>query len=205
MTSRRLAVVSAGISVPSSTRLLADRLTAATVSALRERGVDPDVDVIELRDHGHNLVDNVLTGFPAPALKTALDAVTGADGLIAVTPTFSASYNGLFKLFFDVLEPESLAGKPTLIAATGGTGRHSLALEHAVRPLFAYLRGMVVPTSVFAAPEDWGGGDRAAQALDQRIARAAGELADLVAARPAQQAADPFLEPTPFEQLLNGS
>jgi FMN reductase len=203
MTSRRLAVVSAGISVPSSTRLLADRLTAATVSALRERGVDPDVDVIELRDHGHNLVDNVLTGFPGPALKTALDAVTGADGLIAVTPIFSASYNGLFKLFFDVLEPESLAGKPTLIAATGGTGRHSLALEHAVRPLFAYLRAMVVPTSVFSAPEDWGAGDRTAQSLDQRIARAAGELADLVAARPAQKAPDPFLEPTPFEQLLN--
>jgi FMN reductase len=205
MTSRRLAMVSAGISVPSSTRLLADRLTAATVSALRERGVDTEVDVIELRDHGHTMVDNVLTGFPGRALTTALDAVTGADGLIAVTPIFSASYNGLFKLFFDVLEPESLAGKPTLIAATGGTGRHSLALEHAVRPLFAYLRGMVVPTSVFAAPEDWGGGDRATQALDQRIARAAGELADLVVARPAQQAADPFLEPTPFEQLLNGS
>jgi FMN reductase len=205
MTSRRIAVVSAGISVPSSTRLLADRLGAATASALRERGVDAEVDVIELRDHGHELVDNVLTGFPGPSLAAALRSVTDADGLIAVTPTFSASYNGLFKLFFDVLEPESLAGKPALIAATGGTGRHSLALEHAVRPLFAYLRALVVPTSVFSAPEDWGAGDRTAQSLDQRIARAAGELADLVAVRPAQKAADPFLEPTPFEQLLNGS
>jgi FMN reductase len=205
MTRQRIAVVSAGISVPSSTRLLADRLAAATASALRERGGDAAVDVIELRDHGHELVDNVLTGFPAPSLEAALKSVSGADGLIAVTPTFSASYNGLFKLFFDVLEPESLAGKPTLIAATGGTGRHSLALEHAVRPLFAFLRAMVVPTSVFSAPEDWGAGDRTAQSLDQRIARAAGELADLVAVRPAQQAVDPFLEPTPFEQLLNGS
>ncbi|GAA1306045.1 FMN reductase [Pseudonocardia xinjiangensis] len=205
MTSRRIAVVSAGISVPSSTRLLADRLAAATASTLRERGVDADVDVIELRDHGHELVDNVLTGFPGPSLAAALRLVTDADGLIAVTPTFSASYNGLFKLFFDVLEPESLAGKPALIAATGGTGRHSLALEHAVRPLFAYLRALVAPTSVFSAPEDWGAGGRTAQSLDQRIARAAGELADLVAVRPAQKAADPFLEPTPFEQLLNGS
>jgi FMN reductase len=205
MTTRRIAVVSAGISVPSSTRLLADRLATATASALRERGIDAEVDVIELRDHGHELVDNVLTGFPAPSLAAALRAVADADGLIAVTPTFSASYNGLFKLFFDVLEPESLAGKPALIAATGGTGRHSLALEHAVRPLFAYLRALVVPTSVFSAPEDWGAGDRTAQSLDQRIARAAGELADLVAVRPAQKAVDPFLEPTPFEQLLNGS
>ena len=205
MTRRRIAVVSAGISVPYSTRLLADRLAAATASALRERGVDAEVDVIELRDHGHELVDNVLTGFPGRSLAAALRSVTDADGLIAVTPTFSASYNGLFKLFFDVLDPESLTGKPTLIAATGGTGRHSLALEHAVRPLFAYLRALVVPTSVFSAPEDWGAGDRTAQTLDQRIARAAGELADLVAIRPVQKAADPFLEPTPFEQLLNGS
>ncbi|GAA1232204.1 FMN reductase [Pseudonocardia alaniniphila] len=205
MTRRTIAVVSAGISVPSSTRLLADRLAAATVSALRERGVDTEVDVIEVRDHGHELVDNVLTGFPRPELQAALKAVADADGLIAVTPTFSASYNGLFKMFFDVLDSESLIGKPTLIAATGGTGRHSLALEHAVRPLFAFLRAMVVPTSVFSAPEDWGAGDRTAQSLDQRIARAAGELAEIVAARPAQKAADPFLEPTPFEQLLNGS
>jgi FMN reductase len=204
MTTRKIAVVSAGLGVPSSTRLLADRLTAATTAALRERGVTPEVDVVELRDHGHELVDAVLTGFSGGALREAVDAVVRADGLIAVTPIFSASYNGLFKLFFDGLEDGTLAGKPTLIGATGGTARHSLALEHAVRPLFAYLRGVVVPTAVFAAPEDWAGGDDGVPALDQRIARAAGELADLVAARPAPAAADPFTDPTPFEQLLHG-
>jgi FMN reductase len=71
--------------------------------------------------------------------------------VIAVTPIFSASYSGLFKTFFDVLERGALAGKPVLIAATGGSERHSLALEHAVRPLFAYLRAVVVPTAVYAA------------------------------------------------------
>ena len=101
--------------------------------------------------------------------------MTGADSLIVVTPVFSASYSGLFKSFFDVLDKDALAGKPVLIAATGGTARHSLVLEHALRPLFAYLRAVVVPTGVYAASEDWG-----AEGLDDRIERAAGELAALM-------------------------
>jgi FMN reductase len=201
---RKLAVVSAGLGVPSSTRLLADRLTAATTSALRERGVEPETHVVDLRDHGHELVDAVLTGFPAAGLRQAVDTVAAADGLIAVTPIFSASYNGLFKMFFDVLDDGVLSGTPTLIGATGGTGRHSLALEHAVRPLFAYLRGVVVPTSVFAAPEDWAGGSRGVPVLAERTARAAGELADLMADRKAVPPPDRLEDPIPFEQLLNG-
>jgi FMN reductase len=204
MTTRKLAVVSAGLGVPSSSRLLADRLTAAVTAALRERGVTPEVEVVELREHGHELVDAVLTGFPGGGLRQAVDSVVGADGLIAVTPIFSASYNGLFKLFFDSLEDSVLAGKPTLIGATGGTGRHSLALEFAVRPLFAYLRGVVVPTAVFAAPEDWAGGAAGVPALTERIARAAGELADLMTDRSAPAQVDRYEDPIPFEQLLKG-
>lgn len=203
MTTRKLAVVSGGLRVPSSTRLLAERLTAATVDALRERGIDASVQTVELREHAHEVLDALLTGFPGPRLREAVDAVVGADALIAVTPIFSGSYNGLFKLFFDGLDDGVLAGKPTLAAATGGTGRHSLALEHAVRPLFAHLRSVVVPTAVFAAPEDWAGGVDGVAPLDQRIARAAGELADLVTGRPAAaRPADPFADPVPFEQLL---
>jgi len=204
MTARKLAVLSAGMRVPSSTRLLADRLTEATVAALRERGVEVQVHVVELREHAHEVLDAVLTGFPPPALRDDVEAVVHADGLIAVTPIFSGSYNGLFKLFLDGLDDGVLAGKPTLVGATGGTGRHSLALEHAVRPLFAYLRSVVVPTAVFAAPEDWAGGVDGVAPLDQRITRAAGELADLVAARPAPAVADPFADPVPFARLLRG-
>jgi FMN reductase len=120
-----------------------------------------------------------------------------------VSPVFSASYSGLFKTFFDVLERDALAGKPVLIAATAGTARHSLALEHAFRPLFAYLNALVVPTSVFAAAEDWGDGEGPGDdGLAERIARGAGELAEAVARRPAAAAVDPFAEPTPFEELL---
>jgi FMN reductase len=205
MTTRTLAVVSAGLSVPSSTRLLADRLAAATVEALRERGVDATVEVVELREHARDLADNLVTGFPNATLRAALDTVVGADGLIAVTPIFSASYSGLFKTFFDVVDLDALSGKPVLIGATAGTPRHSLALEHALRPLFAYLRTVVAPTAVFAAAEDWGAGDATDHHLVQRIERAAGELADLIARRPRAAPADPFATATPFEALLRSA
>ncbi|MGY1835710.1 FMN reductase [Blastococcus sp. SYSU DS0510] len=206
MSTRTLAVVSAGLSTPSSTRLLADRLTTVTVEALRERGVAATVEVVELRQHARDLADNLTTGFANEALRAAVDTVVGADGLIAVTPIFSASYSGLFKTFVDVLEKDALTGKPVLIGATAGTARHSLALEHAVRPLFAYLRATVAPTAVFSAPEDWAGGDTGTPALTGRVRRAAGELADLVAGRPPAAPADPFADPTTsFEDLLRGS
>ena len=179
----------------------ADRLTIATGDALRERGVDATVEVIELREHARDLADNLVTGFPNESLHTAIKTVNGADGLIAVTPIFSASYSGLFKTFFDVLDKEALVGKPVLLGATAGTARHSLALEHAMRPLF-YLRAVTLPPGVFAASEDWAGADGVDRALAGRIDRAAGELADLITGRPV----DPFPDPaTSFEQLLHGA
>ncbi|TDC70284.1 NADPH-dependent FMN reductase [Micromonospora sp. KC606] len=204
MTRRTLAVVSAGLSQPSSTRLLADQLAAATRDELVRRGAEVRLDVVELREHAHDVVNHLLTGFPSASLRTALDAVAGADGVIAVTPIFSASYSGLFKSFFDVLDSGALAGTPVLVGATGGTARHSLALEHAVRPLFGYLRAVVVPTGVYAAGADWSG-DTADGALRDRILHAGAELAEQVDRRPASVGpADPFALTTDFAQLLGG-
>ena len=204
MSTRTIAVVSAGLSQPSSTRLLADHLADAVVRRLAEDGVEARVEVVELREHAHDLANNLLTHFPGGDLRAVLDTVVNADGVIAVTPIFTASYSGLFKMFFDVLDKDALAGKPVLMGATGGTARHSLALEHAVRPMFAYLHSLVVPTAVFAASEDWGSGGSGGTALNDRIERAAAELAALVENRPVERPADPFEDPTPFEQLLTG-
>jgi FMN reductase len=205
MADRTIVVVTAGLTQPSSTRLLADRLGATTEASLVTAGLTPHLEVVELRDHAQDLVNHLLAGFPSPALRATLDQVLAADGLIAVSPIFNASYSGLFKLFFDVLERGSLGGVPVILGATGGTVRHSLAIDHAFRPLFAYLGAAVVPTAVFAASEDWGAGgsgDAFDGALADRLATAGAELAAAVAAREPRVVADPFADPVPFEDLL---
>jgi len=200
MTTRTIVVVSAGLSQPSSTRLLADQLAAATA---RDLPAGTQIITIELRELAHDIVDNLLTGFPSPALSQAIGQMLRADGVIAVTPLYNGSYSGLFKSFFDALDPETLAGKPVLIAATGGTARHSLALEHAIRPLFTYLRAVTVPTAVLAATEDWGSASSSGGALTARVERAGSELAALIDhSRPAVPA-DPYASVPSFEQLLH--
>ncbi|MER5891884.1 FMN reductase [Streptomyces sp. NPDC001876] len=208
----KIVAVAAGLSSPSSTRLLADRLADAAreqLAAGQDRRVD--IQVIELRDLAVDIANHLVTGFPPKGLKAAIDAVTGADGLIAVSPVFTASYSGLFKSFFDLIDNTALTGKPVVVAATGGTARHSLVLEHAMRPLFAYLRAVVLPTSVYAASEDWGSsGDEYTEGLPSRIRRAGGELASAVMGRTASGASRAFTlddgedAVVPFEQQLAG-
>jgi FMN reductase len=200
MTARRLAVVSAGLSQPSSTRLLAERIAAATQHRLQAEGIEVQVDFVDVRDIAQDVTNNLLTGFASPRLETVVESVTGADGVIAVSPIFTTSYSGLFKSFIDILDPDSLSGMPVLIGATGGTERHSLALDYAMRPLFSYLHAVVVPTAVYAASSDWG--SDAAGSLAGRIDRAAGELAALVRdSDRSSRERDPFALPAGFSPV----
>ncbi|HEY1529224.1 MAG TPA: FMN reductase [Galbitalea sp.] len=195
---RSVVVVSAGLGQPSSTRLLADRLTSATVDRLREQGVEAEVRVVELRDLAHDITNNLLTGFASPKLQEVVDALSDADGLIAVTPIFTTSYSGLFKSFVDVLDTTALTDLPVLIGATGGTERHSLALDYGMRPLFTYLHAVVTPTAVYAASSDWGSD----AGLADRIARASGELATLVRKSDrSTRVRDPFELPAGFSPV----
>jgi len=189
---RRIAVITAGLSTPSSTRMLGDRLAHAALAELRERGIDATSDVFELRDYAHDLTDNLLTGFAPPALEQMINTVVSADGIIAVTPIFSTSYSGLFKSFIDVLDPQALNGTPVLIGANAGTARHSLAIDYAIRPLFTYLHANPVPTGVFAASSDWGSNADEVAPLGSRVDRGAREFADAIAAREPVRDADPF-------------
>ncbi|WBU38919.1 CE1759 family FMN reductase [Homoserinibacter sp. YIM 151385] len=199
MSPRTIAVVvAAGLSTPSSTRLLADRLGQATARALAVAGEDSRIETIELRELAHDAVDRLLTGYPTPRLAGAVEAVTGADALIAVTPVFTTGASGIFKTFVDGIDPEALRGMPTLLAATGGTERHSLAIDYALRPVFAYLGASIASTGVYAASQDWGSAEASA-ALGRRIDRAGGELAELVLRAPARVATDPFALPAGFD------
>ncbi|MBV8348682.1 MAG: FMN reductase [Mycolicibacterium sp.] len=200
----KLAVISGGLREPSSTRLLADRITAAVESALAGKNLTADASVIELRPLGRAIIDTMLTGFAPPELESVFETVADADGVIAVTPAFNASFSGLFKSFFDVLPEKTLSEMPVLIAATGGTERHSLVLEHALRPMFSYLHAIVSPTGVYAATDDFGARQGSVD-LSGRIGKAAGDFTRLLQACGPRTRRDVFTEElTDMERLLAG-
>lgn len=176
-----IAVVTGGLREPSSTRLLADRLAAAVRADLPTA----QFKVFELRKYGRSVMDMMLTGFATSDLEQVFEILAGADALIAVTPAFNASFSGLFKSFFDVLPEGTLKDMPVLIGATGGTERHSLVLEHALRPMFSYLHTMVSPTAVYAATDDFGGAG--SLGLSRRIDKAAAEFVRLIGSCGARQ------------------
>jgi FMN reductase len=167
----RLAVVSAGTSDPSSTRLLADRTAERAAALAARRGTTVTVSVIELREIAADISTALVSQLITPNLRRAITALGEADGIIAATPVYKAGPSGLFTSFFQVLDNDLIIAKPVVLAATAGTARHALVADDQMRPLFAYLRALAVPTSLFAAPEDWGD-----PALNQRIDRAAVEL-----------------------------
>ena len=173
----KLVVVSGGTSDPSSTRMLADRITARFLERATEAGVEVTASVIELRPLAAELASAQVTGFAPPAVAAAIATLAEADALIVATPVYKAGVSGLVKSFFDVVDQDLLIAVPTVLAATAGTARHALVADEQLRSLFAYLRTLTTPTSVFAAGEDWG-----SKGLLERIDRAAHELVVLVAA-----------------------
>jgi FMN reductase len=166
-----LAVISAGTGDPSATRLLADRLSGRVTALAGQRGHDVTVHVIQLRELAADITTALVNQLVTPKLAQAVDVLREADGLIAAAPVYKAGPSGLFTTFFQALDNDLLIAKPVVLAATAGTARHALVADEAMRPMFAYLRTLIAPTSVFAAPDDW-----AAPELAERIDRAAFEL-----------------------------
>ena len=178
--SQNIVVISGGLGTPSTSGLLGRQLGESAVKELAAMGIQADLTVLELRDYAADITNNLLTGYAPPRLAEAIEAVRNAGGLIAVSPVFTASVSGLFKSFIDVLDPTSLDDKPMILAATGGSARHNLVVDYAMRPIFAYLRARIMPTSIFASPEDWGA-DQGHGALAERERRAGAELAQAIA------------------------
>ena len=143
-------------------------------------GIDVTTDVINVRSLATALTDMTLTGFRSEALEQAFATIAAADAIVTVAPVYKAAPVGLHTLFWQLVDDRALSRKPVLIASTGGTARHSLAGDAVLRPMLSYLKGIVVPTTVFAATDDWGtveGG----RALTARIRQAGEELVSLTA------------------------
>lgn len=167
-----------GFGYPSSTLeltgLLARRLTERTGAA---------VEILELRDIAGHLAEATTLGFPDTVLQEALEKVEESDLLIATSATFRGSYAGLFKAFFDLVDPVAMKDKPVVVGATGGSVRHSLVIDHAMRPLFSYFGSLLVPTGVYATPEDWLPGGVPSDELDRRARRIADQAHVLLQGR----------------------
>lgn len=172
-----IAVVNAGLGDPSSTRMLADRAATALQVGANE-GEIVGITNITLRELAVDIAHATVSGAISPALKAALDAVARSDGAILATPIYKATFSGLFKSFIDLLDNDALLARPVLLAATGGSPRHALAVDMALRPLAGYLRAMVVPSALYAAPDDWS--TSGSLGLGSRVERAAGEMLALL-------------------------
>lgn len=180
-----IAVISAGVSEPSSTRLLADRTAQKTLDTLRVSGAQAAISVIELAPIAVDIARAIVSGAPNDKVQAAIDRLAAADAIIASTPVYKAAVSGLFKSFIDLIDNDLLVAKPVILAATGGTARHAMVVDDQLRPLFAFLRAIPLPTSLYAAPEDWGSPE-----LGRRITRAASELTMLVLSGAPRQIAD---------------
>ncbi|HEY9392809.1 MAG TPA: CE1759 family FMN reductase [Nocardioides sp.] len=167
-----IAVLTAGVSDPSSSRLLADRAAQRTADALGAYDLSATFRSIDLSTIAVDIAQALVSGMPNRKVTAAIDALAESDAIIASTPVYKAGISGLFKSFADLLDNDLLIAKPVLLAATGGTSRHAMVVDEQLRPLFAFLRAIPMPTSLYAAPEDWGSPD-----LGDRTSRAAGELA----------------------------
>ena len=169
---RRLVIVSAGTSQPSTTRMLADRVAAGSLEVLREMEITATIGAVEVAPLAVDVARASVTGVPSAELRAAIEQIATADAVIASAPVYKAGISGLFKSFVDVLDNDLLIAKPVVLAATAGSSRHALVVDEQMRSVFAYMRALTLPTSVFAAPEDWGAAE-----LGERVRRAATELA----------------------------
>lgn len=168
--------VSGGLNRPSATRLLVDHLVAEVERLLREQGHLVCSRVIEVGDHAADATQKLLTDVATPALHDAVTAVEQADLLIAASPVYRGSYTGLFKSFFDVVDQRALTGTPVLLAASGGSERHALVVDHELRPLFAFFQASTVPTAVYATASDCTADLLPDDELQERIQGAAAQL-----------------------------
>jgi FMN reductase len=153
-TTVRVLALNAGVSDPSSTRLLTERVLSRIAADLGASDVGAETRMVDLAPLATDIAKALTTGFPSESLRAVIEDLATADAVVAATPVYKAGISGLFKAFVDILDNDLLVAKPVLLAATAGTARHAMVVDEQMRPLFAFMRTLTIPTSVFAAPED---------------------------------------------------
>ena len=116
-------------------------------------------------------------GRTAAEAPEVIDRLASADAIVVGSPVYKGSYTGLFKHFFDLIEPQRLTGLPVILTASGGGDRHALVVEHQLRPLFGFFSSHTIATSIYASEPDFADGHIRSEPLRQRIEAAVSDLA----------------------------
>lgn len=172
-----LAVVTAGTSDPSTTTMLAQRIADKFATLSAATGREARIRVVNLRLIAADIMTALVSQHASEELRAASDIMRDADAIVAATPVYKAGASALFTGFFQVLDNDLLIGTPVALAATAGSPRHALVVDDQLRGVFAYLRTVTTPTSLFAAPDDWTNSE-----LGSRVTRQATELLALTQA-----------------------
>ncbi|WP_313140830.1 FMN reductase [Stenotrophomonas sp.] len=150
------------------------------LEALQQR-LHASVTLVELAPIARSLGQSLSRAEASSEVEQALATVESADLLVVAAPVYRGSYPGLFKHLVDFIELDALVDTPVLLAATGGSERHALVIDHQLRPLFSFLQAHTLPIGVYATPADFAGAQVNSTALQARIElaaeRAAGHLA----------------------------
>ena len=162
---------------PSSTRRFVESVTATLA---QRTGLD--YVVFDIEDIGPSLLSARSVADLDTQARKLLQTMIEADALVAGSPTYKGSYTGLFKHVIDLLDPADLRGKPILLTATGGGDRHSLMVEHQLRPLFAFFEAFVTPTAIYASSRDFAEG-LPSPSVSARVDQAVNEASQLVQRR----------------------
>lgn len=176
----KVVAVSGGLNHPSRTRALVDHLLASLSDAVALQAT-----VVDLADIGPQFAGTVARAGLTPAVEAAITAIESADLLVVASPVYRATYSGLFKHLFDLVHHEALVGVPVLLAATGGSDRHALVIDHQLRPLFSFFQANTLPVGVYAVEQDFDNYRVTSPALLNRIALAVERALPQLQHRPA--------------------
>ena len=172
-----IVAVSGSLHSPSKTTVLAREILEGFATALRSGAgneLEVETHLIELSDIGREFSGALSRDDLSPIAEDALRRIESATLLIVASPVYRASFTGLFKHVFDFVGQYALIDKPVLLAATGGSDRHALIIEHQFRPLFSFFQAITLPIGVYASDTDFVDYRIDSQALRDRIDQAIG-------------------------------
>lgn len=172
MLQRSVVGISGNIARPSKTRAFVNHVAQDVAEAIGAGQVTYDVE-----DLGPSVLTARRTADLDDRARAIVEQLRKATVLVVGSPTYKGSYTGLFKHFFDLLDPSLLRGKPTILLTTGGGERHSLIVEHQLRPLFGFFEALTMPTAIYASDRDFVDGVLASNPILDRARQAVGEAA----------------------------